>query len=92
MGRKWTGYILWALLEGPRRYTEVLHAVPGITDRVLSARLREMERAGIVERRQYVEIPPRVVYSLTPRGRGLAPILDEMIRWSRRWGNRSVGG
>jgi DNA-binding HxlR family transcriptional regulator len=89
LGRKWTGFILWALLEGPRRYTEILHAVPGITDRVLSVRLKELERAGIVTRRQYEEIPARVEYSLTPRGRDLAPIIAEMARWSERWGGRA---
>lgn len=88
LGRKWTGYILWALLDGPRRYTEILRAVPDITDRVLSTRLKELERAGVVTRRQYAEVPARVEYSLTPRGRDLAPILDEMSRWSRRWGHR----
>lgn len=92
LGRKWTGYILWALLDGPRRYTEILRAVAGITDRVLSVRLKELERAGIVERRQYAEIPARVEYSLTPRGRDLAPIIQEMARWSRRWGNRPADG
>lgn len=89
LGRKWTGFILWALLEGPRRYTEILHAVPGITDRVLSVRLKELERAGIVTRRQYEEIPARVEYALTPRGRDLAPIIAEMARWSERWGGRA---
>ncbi len=88
LGRKWTGFILWALLEGPRRYTEILHAVPGITDRVLSVRLKELERAGIVTRRQYQEIPARVEYALTLRGRDLAPIIAEMARWSERWGGR----
>lgn len=92
LGRKWTGFILWALLEGPRRYTEILHAVPGITDRVLSVRLKELERAGIVTRRQYEEIPARVEYSLTPRGRDLAPIIAEMARWSERWGDRPAAG
>lgn len=86
LGRKWTGFILWALLEGPRRYTEILQGVPGITDRVLSVRLKELERAGIVTRRQYAEIPARVEYALTPRGRDLAPIIEEMARWSERWG------
>ncbi len=88
LGRKWTGYILWALLAGPRRYSEILRAVPGITDRVLSVRLKELERAGIVTRRQYEEIPARVEYTLTPRGRDLAPIIEEMARWSERWGGR----
>jgi DNA-binding HxlR family transcriptional regulator len=89
LGRKWTGYILWALLDRPRRYTEILRAVPDIADRVLSARLKELERVGIVTRRQYPEVPPRVEYSLTPRGRDLAPIIEEMARWSRRWGPRA---
>jgi DNA-binding HxlR family transcriptional regulator len=55
---------------------------------VLSVRLKELERAGIVTRRQYAEIPARVEYSLTPRGRDLAPIIAEMARWSERWGGR----
>ncbi len=87
LGRKWTGYILWALQDGPRRFTQLLDAVSGITDRVLSLRLKELERAGIVTRRQFREIPPRVVYELTPRGRDLAPVIAEMERWSRRWGS-----
>jgi len=96
LGRKWTGYILWALQEGPRRFTEILEAVPGITDRVLTLRLRELERAGIVTRRQFREIPPRVEYALTRQGHDLAPVILEMERWSRRWGaqtsRRARGG
>lgn len=91
LGRKWTGQILWALLEGPLRFSEILAVVPGITDRVLSARLKQLRRAGIVTRRRYPTGPPRVEYALTPRGRGLAPVLEEMTRWSRRWAARSAG-
>jgi len=90
LGRKWTGEILWALLDGPRRFTEILARVPGLTDRVLSARLKELQRTGIVTRRQYEEIPPRVEYTLTPRGRDLAPALEAMARWSRRWVSRAA--
>lgn len=85
LGRKWTGEILWTLLEGPRRFTAILARIPGLTDRVLSVRLKQLERAGIVTRRQFAEIPPRVEYTLTPRGRDLAPVLEAMTRWSRRW-------
>jgi DNA-binding HxlR family transcriptional regulator len=85
LGRKWTGEILWALLDGPRRFTEILARVPGLTDRVLSARLKQLQRTGIVTRRQFPEIPPRVEYALTDRGRDLAPALEAMTRWSRRW-------
>jgi len=87
LGRKWTGYILWALQDGPRRFTEILESVPGITDRVLSLRLKELERARIVTRRQFQEIPPRVEYALTRQGRDLAPVIAEMGRWSERWGS-----
>ena len=85
LGRKWTGEILWALLDGPRRFTDILARVPGLTDRVLSARLKQLQRTGIVTRRQFPQIPPRVEYALTPRGRDLAPVLEAMVRWSRRW-------
>ncbi|HXF72950.1 MAG TPA: helix-turn-helix domain-containing protein [Actinomycetota bacterium] len=88
LGRKWTGEILWALLDGPRRFTEILARVPGLSDRVLSARLKQLERTGIVTRRQFAEIPPRVEYALTARGRDLAPVLEAMTRWSRRWAVR----
>ncbi|HWO69432.1 MAG TPA: helix-turn-helix domain-containing protein [Actinomycetota bacterium] len=90
LGRKWAGEILWALLDGPRRFTEILALVPGLTDRVLSARLKELQRIGVVTRRQYEEIPPRVEYALTPRGRDLAPVLEAMARWSRRWAPRAA--
>jgi DNA-binding HxlR family transcriptional regulator len=90
LGRKWTGEILWALLDGPRRFTEILARVPGLTDRVLSARLKELQRIGILTRRQYEEIPPRVEYALTSRGRDLAPVLEAMARWSRRWAPRAA--
>lgn len=85
LGRKWTGEILWTLLGGPRRFTEILARIPGLSDRVLSVRLKQLERTGIVTRRQFPEIPPRVEYALTPRGRDLAPVLEAMVRWSRRW-------
>lgn len=86
LGRKWTAYLIWALQEGPRRFTQLLEAAPGLSDRVLSARLKELEHAGIVTRRQFEEIPPRVEYALTRSGRALAPVIREMERWGRRWG------
>jgi len=85
LGRRWVPYVIWALRDGPRRFTEILRAVPGITDRVLTMRLRDLEAARIVARRQFNEIPPRVEYDLTERGRDLMPVIGEMERWSRRW-------
>jgi DNA-binding HxlR family transcriptional regulator len=66
LGKKWTAYIVWALLDGPRRFTELVAAAPGVRDRVLSRRLKELETAGLVTRAQYPEVPPRVEYALTP--------------------------
>lgn len=72
------------LLDGPRRFTALLEAAPGLSDRVLSRRLKELEAAGIVTRAAYPEVPPRVEYELTSRGRELRPVIEEMERWGRR--------
>jgi len=87
LGRKWTAYLVWALLERPRRFGELRDLTPGLTDRMLTVRLRSLEAAGIVTRRQYPEIPVRVEYALTERGRDLASVIVEMERWGRRWGD-----
>lgn len=88
LGRKWTAYLVWALIERPRRFGELRDLTPGLTDRMLTVRLRSLEAAGIVTRRQYAEIPVRVEYTLTDRGRDLAPVILEMEQWGRRWGGR----
>jgi DNA-binding HxlR family transcriptional regulator len=88
LGKKWTAYIVWALMDGPRRFTELLDAAPGLRDRVLSQRLKELAAAGIVTRTQYPEVPPRVEYKLTDLGRQLRPVIEEMERWGRRWSRR----
>jgi len=85
LGQKWTAYIIWALRGGTRRFSELILATPGLSDRMLSVRLKSLEQAGIVTRRQYEQIPPRVEYALTERGRDLAPVIEEMERWSLRW-------
>lgn len=87
LGRKWTGYLVWALIERPRRFGELRDLTPGLTDRMLTVRLRSLEAAGIVTRHQYPEIPVRVEYALTDRGRDLAPVILEMERWGQRWGD-----
>jgi DNA-binding HxlR family transcriptional regulator len=84
LGKKWTAYIVWALLDGPRRFTELAEAAPGLRDRVLSHRLKELMAAGIVTRSPYPEAPPRVEYALTERGRALRPVIRAMERWGRR--------
>lgn len=84
LGRKWAPEIVSALRAGPRRFSELRAEVPGLGDTVLSRRLAELERAGIVSRAQFSEIPPRVEYTLTAAGRALERMLAEIERWSRR--------
>jgi DNA-binding HxlR family transcriptional regulator len=81
IGKRWTPQILNALTEGPQRFGQLRDACPGIGSRILSARLRELEQDGIVTRTVYDEIPQRVEYRLTARGRGLVPAIAALRRW-----------
>ncbi|HTU83498.1 MAG TPA: helix-turn-helix domain-containing protein [Candidatus Acidoferrales bacterium] len=85
IGRRWTGAIIRVLLPGPRRFNELLGAIPGISDRLLTERLRELDAAGIVRREVRDEPTARVVYELTPSGRELQDPLDAVGRWAERW-------
>jgi DNA-binding HxlR family transcriptional regulator len=85
IGKRWTGAIVCALTEGPMRYAELGKAVPGLSDRLLSQRLRELEGEGLVERQVEAGTPVRVVYSLTEAGKQLDPVLSELKSWARRW-------
>lgn len=80
--RKWTAQIVAALLDRPQRFS-ALAARAGITDKVLSRRLAELEELGLVSRTQYPEIPPRVEYALTAAGFALQPVIAAMEHWSR---------
>jgi DNA-binding HxlR family transcriptional regulator len=85
IGKRWTGAILCALTERPMRYGELGKAVPGLSDRLLSQRLRELEDEGLVEREVEAGTPVRVTYSLTPTGEGLGPAIRELKAWAKRW-------
>ncbi len=85
IGRRWTGSILFALIDGPHYFRELLAAVPGISDRLLSQRLRELESEGLVERCVHDGPPARVSYSLTELGRELEPAIRELHDWAQRW-------
>jgi DNA-binding HxlR family transcriptional regulator len=82
---KWTLLMLRDLAAGPRRFSELQRSLAGISPRTLSIRLRGLEDAGIVERREFAEMPPRVEYRLTPKGADLAPIVDAMRDYGARW-------
>jgi DNA-binding HxlR family transcriptional regulator len=85
IGRRWTGAILWALATRPHYFAELAASVPGLSDRLLSRRLRELESAGLVERSVENGTPPRVSYALTEKGRSLEPALGELRDWARDW-------
>ncbi|MCE5173310.1 helix-turn-helix transcriptional regulator [Paenibacillus profundus] len=82
IGGKWKMKIMYQLaFEEVMRYGELKRRIPGITHKVLSSQLSEMERSGILKREEYQQIPPKVEYSLLPRGKTLMPILEEMCKW-----------
>ena len=85
VGKRWTGAILWALIERPHYFAELRSAVPGLSDKLLSQRLRELEEEGIVERSVHPGAPARVSYALTGKGRDLEPAVAELRDWARRW-------
>jgi DNA-binding HxlR family transcriptional regulator len=83
VGGRWKGAVLEQLFEGPKRFSELKRAIRGMTQRMLSQQLRELQRAGIVERTVYPHTPPRVVYATTPLGESLRPLLDAMCKWGK---------
>jgi DNA-binding HxlR family transcriptional regulator len=86
IGRRWTGAILEILLQGgTQRFSQISGAVPDLSDRMLSDRLKELEAHGLVERTVYAGPPVRVEYGLTAMGLALAPALGELKRWARSW-------
>ena len=85
IGRRWSGAILAALAEGPMRFAELAASVPGMSDRLLSERLKELEQEGIVVRDVEAGTPVRVRYSLTEKGRELKPAIKALQSWARSW-------
>jgi len=85
LGKRWTGLLLDALMEGPRRFCELTATVEGLSDRVLSDRLRELEVEGVVERIVYPQIPVRVEYKLTEKGLALKPVVEAIHEWAEKW-------
>ncbi len=85
LGRRWMGAIIWALLHGLSRFSELAEAIPDISDRMLSERLKELEIEGVIERRVIPETPVRVIYCLTPKGLALEPIMRATMAWAQTW-------
>jgi len=85
VGDKWTLLIVRDLLSGPRRFVELQRVLPGISTEQLRSRLNRMVADGMLTRKRYREVPPRVDYELTERSRELAPVLGELARWGYEW-------
>jgi DNA-binding HxlR family transcriptional regulator len=85
IGKRWAGAIIWALSAHPHFYAELSQAVPGLSDRLLSRRLRELEAEGLVERSVHSGTPPRVSYALTEKGKALRPAIRELRAWAQHW-------
>lgn len=83
IGGKWKCTILWWLRKSAKRFTELMHLIPGITQKVLTTQLRELEADGLIHRQVYREKPPRVEYSLTLQGETLNPITELMCDWGK---------
>ncbi|MGG5822751.1 winged helix-turn-helix transcriptional regulator [Falsiroseomonas sp. HW251] len=81
IGGRWKPLALYHLHGGMRRFNELRRLMPGVTQRMLTATLRELERDGILHRQVFPEVPPRVEYRLTERGRSLRPVLEAMAHW-----------
>jgi DNA-binding HxlR family transcriptional regulator len=82
---KWTILLVRDLADGRSRFSELERSLEGISPRTLSLRLRALEEQGIVERKTFPEVPPRVEYSLTAKGKALAPIIEDMRTYGREW-------
>jgi len=85
---KWTLLILRELFTGTKRFGELRNALPGVSPKTLSERLRILEKQGIVERTIYPEVPPRVEYSLTTLGETLSPIIESLRAWGTQWADQ----
>src|SRR6476619_7276596 len=85
VGRRWTGAILRVLMDGPMRFSEIAQAVPELSDRLLSERMKELEARGVVARHVEPGPPVKVTYGLTAMGSELQPALAELKSWARHW-------
>ena len=85
IGNKWTALILRDLFDGPRRFCELEKSVGSINPRTLSQRLDDLEEHGIITRQAFGEVPPRIEYTLTAKGKDLLPILQQMATWGTKY-------
>ncbi|NLM35468.1 MAG: helix-turn-helix transcriptional regulator [Clostridiales bacterium] len=85
LGKRWTGLIIRTLLSGQKRFSDIAEAIPNMSARMLTERFKELESEGIVVRKVYPEIPVRIEYELTEKGRELEPVMNEIQKWAEKW-------
>ena len=88
IGGKWKTVVLWYLRKEKKRFNELKRLIPGITEKMLSIQLKQLEKDGLVGRKIYGEVPPRVEYFLTDFGKTLIPMLEEIAKWGRTLGEK----
>lgn len=88
IGGKWKGMILFYLYDDTRRFNELMRLIPGITQRMLTKQLRDLEKHDIIHREVYPQVPPKVEYSLTPLGQTLKPVIRGLEQWGIQYLNR----
>jgi len=85
IGGKWKVLIMWHLKDNVRRFGELRRMMPGVTQKMLTQQLRELENDGLINRKVYAQVPPKVEYSLTEYGNTLKPVLNAMCRWGNAY-------
>lgn len=86
IGGKWKTVVLWYLKNKTLRFGEIKKQIPDITEKMLSLQLKSLEQDGLVSRKVYAEVPPKVEYMLTEKGKSLIPVLDAIAKWGRNLG------
>ncbi len=88
VSNRWKVLIIRDLLDGTKRFSELKRSVGNITQKVLTANLRDMEQSGLLTRRAYAEVPPRVEYTLTELGQSLRPVVHALSEWGETYGSK----
>ena len=85
LGKKWNGLIIRSLMDGPKRFSDIKALIPELSDRMLTERFKELEAEEIVIRKVYPDIPVRIEYSLSDKGRDLKASMDNIQQWAEKW-------